>query len=1211
MTTDFTNNNTTIAPSGGFQPKTKNTPLDVRTRVNSKSDIDSIPNPFVGMKIIVLQDETNDNQMTEYVVTSLKANALGIADTKINEVVLTKDFLGVRGNGMTDEQVQQLNAAYTHSQTPHVQQSQIPTKVSQLQNDSDFATNASVDEKIANVGTGGIVPVTQVEPLDDDIPKVFFNGDKPTNKTSVYATIEYISKTKHFKGYVDIKCQGTSSMSYPKKNYTIKIFTDETMETKLKQDFKGWGKQNKFCLKANYIDHSHARNICSAKLWNEIVGSRSNYEALPELLRTSPKNGAIDGFPIKVYYNNTYEGLYTWNIPKDKWMFNMDDKLDNHCVLCGEEYNSGCFRSANASLWSDEIHDVMPQSIITSFNNFITFVMNSSDEEFRANLENYVYVDSLIDYYIFQYVICGLDSMGKNQLFATYDGTKWIATSYDMDSTFGLYWNGQSFVSAQYRMQEDYESMVSGRPGNLLYFRLEQIFPNEIRARYDELRNSVLSYTNVVNTFERFMDIPGKDLYAEDGAIYTGIPSQTTNNIQQIRNYYRDRLTYVDGKIAELRVPVPCTAISLSANTLSLTKDNRTATLVATVTPPDTTDTVVWSVTPTGICTVNNGVVRAKGDGDCTITATCGEQSATCTVNVSGLSQQVFNKVFSIDSTCLNTEANTLIDKVSGINFSMTGAPTISDNKIVFTEADTFSGEVSSLGLTNTTARTLRVKFTPTTLSDSIFNNVVIIGASESVFTVSDSIYIRQDSLRVQWGSGKTITDKTVGDDVTNMSNRLTGNPELNHEYEIILSQNSDGSLRYWIDGVLVQDGIMSPRNNWNYLGNAEGNGRFAGSYSLIELYEQYFNEYPNFDEQPVPDDILFELSEPIIGDGTESTPYIDTNIQLMSEENINNNWTILVECWGNVSNQNAVAHCMWETTGFPGLSIDYMNNGLRTVLPNNRPIINAIANCVGIKIGVAVVKNGNTFTIYDKLGNVIDTAEVTPVSHNNTLVIGAYKTTDGQYGRYLDGKIYNFRLSSRAYTVQEVIDYFEEITDALPIGTLVYELNEPQVLDGTTKYVDTKIPLCENDLDYTIFMNFKFNEPTISQQSILHCMSEREPYPGINLQVSLRGTLQLTGAGVSPGITTTSDNQVLVSTQTTEVQSFVIRRQGSTFQVISKNGTGSATYTHYGTMNYLLLGAYQDLNGNKGRYANITINQAKVWTKAISDEEVQQLLNS
>ena len=42
--------------------------------------------------------------------------------------------------------------------------------------------------------------VTRFEPVDDDIPKVFFNGDKPTTKDSVYATIEYISKTKHFKG---------------------------------------------------------------------------------------------------------------------------------------------------------------------------------------------------------------------------------------------------------------------------------------------------------------------------------------------------------------------------------------------------------------------------------------------------------------------------------------------------------------------------------------------------------------------------------------------------------------------------------------------------------------------------------------------------------------------------------------------------------------------------------------------------------------------------------------------------------------------------------------------------------------------------------------------------------------------------------------------------------------------------------------------------
>lgn len=704
--------------------------------------------------------EGNYNKTTWGTGDRITAAKLNKMETGIDEINKKAASGGTGSGGMTQEQVSQLSTAYQHSQSTHAPSNAeanvqanwnetntrsdayiknkptIPTRTSELTNNSDFVDSAFVSQKIAeaslsggsgevdlsgyvtketgnasqitfadgqtfqakldagtlkgekgdkgdpgiqgeigpqgiqgpkgekgdrgadglttsislngvtytqengvitlpNITSGGDTPsVAHIEPEELDMPKVFFNGDKPTDKTSVHATIEYISKTEHFKAYVDIKCQGNSSMAYPKKNYTIKMFSDEAKTTKLKKDFKGWGKQNKFCLKANYIDHSHARNVVSAKLWDEIVASRTNYTELPELLRTSPCNGAVDGFPIKVYYNNTYEGIYTWNIPKDKWMFNMDDALDNHCVLCGEEYNSGCFRSANASLWSDEIHDVMPESIKTSFNNFISFVMNSTDDEFKTNLENYVYVDSLIDYYIFQYVICGLDSMGKNQLFATYDGTKWIATSYDMDSTFGLHWNGQSFVSATYRMQEDYESMANGRPGNLLYIRLEQLFCDEIKARYAELRAGVLSYANIVNEFERFMDTIGKDLFAEDLTIYTGIPSGNTNNIQQIRNYTRDRLTYVDTQIEALIESIPCTGIVLSADTLSFTTTD-TQTLSVVVSPDNTTDTVTWSVSPTGIATIDNGVVTPISNGTCTITATCGSYNDTCSVTVS------------------------------------------------------------------------------------------------------------------------------------------------------------------------------------------------------------------------------------------------------------------------------------------------------------------------------------------------------------------------------------------------------------------------------------------------------------------------------------------------------------------------------------------------------------------------------------------------
>lgn len=96
MATDFTYNSKTIAPTGGFRPKTKDTPLDVRTRVEIKEDIKSIPNPFVGMHIIVKADETNNNEMTEYIVKSLKPNALGIPNALVNELMLYKDFLGIQ-----------------------------------------------------------------------------------------------------------------------------------------------------------------------------------------------------------------------------------------------------------------------------------------------------------------------------------------------------------------------------------------------------------------------------------------------------------------------------------------------------------------------------------------------------------------------------------------------------------------------------------------------------------------------------------------------------------------------------------------------------------------------------------------------------------------------------------------------------------------------------------------------------------------------------------------------------------------------------------------------------------------------------------------------------------------------------------------------------------------------------------------------------------
>ena len=422
---------------------------------------------------------------------------------------------------------------------------------------------SKLSEDIANLkenGTGGGAIVSSVEPETDDIPKVFFSEAIPQTKDDATTAFRYISKTEDISGYAEFKAQGNSSMSYPKKNMTVKMYSDEALSEKLKVDFKEWGKQAKHVYKANWIDLTHARNIVSARLWADVVKSRTNYAELPELLRTSPTHGAVDGFPVKVYSKGIYQGRYTLNIPKDAWMANMDDSLDNHCILCGENYDSGCFRATaniNGNDWSDEVHDTVPASIKTRWNEVISFVMNSTDEEFVANLENYFFVDSLIDYFIFGMVSCGLDAFGKNQLYFTYDGIKWIASMYDMDSTWGLYWNGSKFVSANYT-REEFEDFTSGRSGNLLYIRLASLFYERIQLRYAELKDGALSIPNIINRFERFTDIASLDLVKEDyasttgGGKFTGIPSQTTNNIQQIRKFVVDRYAYCDEYIASL-----------------------------------------------------------------------------------------------------------------------------------------------------------------------------------------------------------------------------------------------------------------------------------------------------------------------------------------------------------------------------------------------------------------------------------------------------------------------------------------------------------------------------------------------------------------------------------------------------------------------------------------------------------------------------------
>lgn len=388
-----------------------------------------------------------------------------------------------------------------------------------------------------------------IEPANDDIPTIFISGSIPDSKKYVAGELEYVSKTTKFHAYTYIKLQGNSTLRLPKKNYTVNLYSDENRNVRFNKEFKNWGLHNNFVLKADYNDILHARNVVGAKLWSKVVQSRSDYDTLPEELKNSPNHGAIDGFPVRVYINGAYNGLYNWEIPKCDWMVGMNSANANHVLLSAEsndngdvnyQYNPCNFNTlwdGNKNYFDVEVGENSAE-LVSSLNAVIGAIINDDSVALEQSLD----IKGAIDYFIFQEIILGTDGLAKNMLLATYDMTKWHLSAYDMDSTFDLDWNGE--------ILEYYDSDMPDVPYNNKFSSLLQYIRNnywdDYVERYIELRKSVLSYSSIIEEFEKYIGVYGEDVYIQDTAIYPDIPSVTDNTLNSLRNFVSDRLEYLD-----------------------------------------------------------------------------------------------------------------------------------------------------------------------------------------------------------------------------------------------------------------------------------------------------------------------------------------------------------------------------------------------------------------------------------------------------------------------------------------------------------------------------------------------------------------------------------------------------------------------------------------------------------------------------------------
>ena len=399
------------------------------------------------------------------------------------------------------------------------------------------------------------------------VPIIELQGDLPAD-ASQKKSLSY--KYEIFEGTATLKWQGQSSIGFPKKNFTIKF--DKKFTAK-----DGWLADDTYVLKGNFNDFSQARNVVSAEIWAEIVKSRNwNYVPLADndgsLIVDNTTNGfnvyedimpglhgtgAVDGFPVMLVVNGDYCGLYSFVLKKKAETFGFGNSNLEYALSCertpdNQNRNSVAFKGL-ANLDGKDFDfeytksDEDEANAKASFNNMISKVIEATGKGYESVIENYLDIDSVIDYMIFTSLISAADGITKNYLMLSYNGIKWYFSAYDLDSTFGNWQDG--WLSQQ---PSGIPTLANWNGSNRAMHLVYAYGKDRLKARYKELRNGILSVENVRKMFIDYVSNISHALKDEELKLWPQTPSSEVHNINQIVEHYRLRADFIDKEIESL-----------------------------------------------------------------------------------------------------------------------------------------------------------------------------------------------------------------------------------------------------------------------------------------------------------------------------------------------------------------------------------------------------------------------------------------------------------------------------------------------------------------------------------------------------------------------------------------------------------------------------------------------------------------------------------
>lgn len=328
-----------------------------------------------------------------------------------------------------------------------------------------------------------------MDKLEKFLPVMLITGNIPVleatknKKEQITVDVDYYNLQDPTKSFSMKKAamtpQGTSSMSYPKKNF--KLYTKKIDDTKV-YDYQGNEIESKlyafkdgaqpvktWCLKADYAESSSTHNTGIARLWNDAM-----YNAQIDgeyKLRTAAQIAAVqnnyeydvrttvDGFPILMFYRLTEDsdvvfiGKYNFNNDKStESVFGFKDipGFDNSRMQCWEVLNNGnhlaLFQDVTNfdSEWTDAFEsrypDVGDEADTTDLKAFATWLVGVKDDAttFATEKWNHLDVYKVAAYYIYLMRFGAVDQTVKNAMFTSEDGEHFYFINYDNDTINGV-----------------------------------------------------------------------------------------------------------------------------------------------------------------------------------------------------------------------------------------------------------------------------------------------------------------------------------------------------------------------------------------------------------------------------------------------------------------------------------------------------------------------------------------------------------------------------------------------------------------------------------------------------------------------------------------------------------------------------------------------------------------------------------------------------